>query len=32
MITLKNKAAWTMNNAQSPVGWTIDTTGIAPLS
>ncbi len=32
MITLANKSAWTINNAQSPVGWNIDTTGIAPLS
>jgi hypothetical protein len=32
MITLANKGAWTVNNAQSPVGWNVDTTGEAPLS
>ena len=32
MITTGGAGNWTLNNSQSPVGWAVDSTGIAPLS
>ena len=32
MITTGEASNWTLNNNQTPTGWAVDSTGIAPLS